>query len=392
EDSYEGWYFITFTRGGKERSGYVSANPKYTQLVVELDTGYTLEEIEANKLENKIKAVLNASKHITSIPTVLRSEDQIAKLSAFTEADFMLMCYVVSLEADDQGEEGMLAVANVILNRYFNNNFDWGGSSYTITTADGVKYSYFPVADGKTSIFEIVFADGEYPACKIDKNGISLNVKIPAVVQTAVGDAMFNEDGTPYKNSEKIYKLTEADIFLLEYVIYCEKYLDNPKLGYSEARFFARKILDKYIANTYDWGATPFILQSHNPQNGEEFVYYYAPVKDKQSSIYEVLFAPNQFCTGASGSAAKRAKDILDRGFSPEVISAVTRALKGYNNIGDYVYFRMDNSASNYLTYESFYILNAPGGSNAYEREYETDRKHGRLIGHIFYEKIWGKK
>ena len=83
-------------------------------------------------------------------------------------------------------------------------------------------------------------------------------------------------------------------------------------------------------------------------------------------TLEDVLFAPGQFAGAAKELIARAQK----KGLNPKCYDAAKAALAGDNNIGDFLYFRTTDSAmraSDYLTYDVFYIIN----------------------DHVFYDKDW---
>ena len=103
--SYEGWIAIELANG---TIGYVSE--KYVSFSYKMDTGMTLEEIEEKERQEAIAAAM-ARAQIFSVKETKRSP------VSMTDDELYLFATVIYTEAGDQGYDGMLAVANVILNR-----------------------------------------------------------------------------------------------------------------------------------------------------------------------------------------------------------------------------------------------------------------------------------
>jgi len=103
--SYKDWIAITLSDG---TIGYVSS--QYVTFSYKMDTGMTLEEIEEKERQDAIAKAM-AKAQIFSIKETTR------KPMSMTEDEIYLFATVLYTEAGDQGYDGMLAVANVVLNR-----------------------------------------------------------------------------------------------------------------------------------------------------------------------------------------------------------------------------------------------------------------------------------
>lgn len=127
--SYEGWLAIQLN---SDTIGYVS--DEYAKLSYNMDTGQTLEEIEEVKKQKAIEEAMKRAR-IYSVPETKRDP------VSMTDEELYLFATVIYTEAGNQEYEGMLAVANVILNRMENGY--WG-----------------------TSLEEVLFAKGQFEGAK----------------------------------------------------------------------------------------------------------------------------------------------------------------------------------------------------------------------------------
>ena len=128
--SYEGWIAI---RLPNRSIGYVSA--EHVRLEYDLEEGLTLKEIEDAEKKAKAEEAM-ARARVTFIPETTRTTKH-----TLTDAEMKLFATVIYNEAGDQGYDGMLAVANVILNRMEDGY--WG-----------------------TSLEEVLFAPGQFAGAK----------------------------------------------------------------------------------------------------------------------------------------------------------------------------------------------------------------------------------
>ena len=103
--SYKGWVAIELENG---EIGYVSED--YVEYSIDLDTGLTLQEIEELRKQEALARAMETCQ-IHSIPETTNAP------ITLTEEEYELFVLVIYNEACDERYEGMLAVANVILNR-----------------------------------------------------------------------------------------------------------------------------------------------------------------------------------------------------------------------------------------------------------------------------------
>ena len=103
--SFEDWIAIELPNG---TLGYVFE--EYTEFSYQLDTGVTLKEIQEIERQKAIAEAM-ARARIYSVAETTRTP------RTMTESELYLFATVIYTEAGNQRYEGMLAVANVILNR-----------------------------------------------------------------------------------------------------------------------------------------------------------------------------------------------------------------------------------------------------------------------------------
>lgn len=121
--SYEDWIAIELKNG---TIGYVSS--QYVKFVFKMDTGMTIEEIKEKERQDAIaKAMARAQ--------VFHVEETFREPVTMSEEDLYLFATVIYTESWGQGHDGMLAVANVILNRMEYGR--WGATVADVVFAPG---------------------------------------------------------------------------------------------------------------------------------------------------------------------------------------------------------------------------------------------------------------
>lgn len=139
EKSYEGWIAIQLSG---DTIGYVSE--EYVKFSYNMDTGLTLDEIAEIEKQKAIEEAM-ARARIYSVPETKRDP------VSMTEEELYLFATVIYTEAGNQEYAGMLAVANVILNRMENGY--WGTSLEDVLFApgqfEGAKKEYIARAQKK---------------------------------------------------------------------------------------------------------------------------------------------------------------------------------------------------------------------------------------------------
>lgn len=139
QKSYEGWLAIQLN---SDTIGYISAD--YAKFSFNMDTGQTLDEIEEVKKQKAIEEAMKRAR-IYSVPETKRDP------VTMTDDELYLFATVIYTEAGNQEYEGMLAVANVILNRMENGY--WGTTLEEVLFAkgqfEGAKKAYIERAQKK---------------------------------------------------------------------------------------------------------------------------------------------------------------------------------------------------------------------------------------------------
>lgn len=105
EKSYEGWIAIALENG---TVGYVSE--QYVTFTIKMDTGMTLAEIKEKERQNAIAQAMARAQ-------IFHVEETFREPVTMTDEELYLFATVIYTESWGQGHDGMLAVANVILNR-----------------------------------------------------------------------------------------------------------------------------------------------------------------------------------------------------------------------------------------------------------------------------------
>lgn len=162
-ESYDGWYAIRLNSG---TIGYISS--KYVTLSFAMDTGLTLKEIARLRDLENLEAALNLepgdgarveANMLTSIKETSRNP------VSMTEDEIYLLATIIYTEAGNQEYAGMLAVANVILNRMKNGH--WG-----------------------TTLEEVVFAKGQFAGAAPELIARAQSKGIPEICYKAAREAI----------------------------------------------------------------------------------------------------------------------------------------------------------------------------------------------------------
>lgn len=131
--SYGGWYAIRLSSG---TVGYISAD--YVKLSFDMDTGLTLKEIARMRDLENLEAALNLEPGDGARveANMLKKVNETKRTPvSMTEDEIYLLATIIYTEAGNQKYEGMLAVANVILNRMENGH--WGKTLNEVIFAPG---------------------------------------------------------------------------------------------------------------------------------------------------------------------------------------------------------------------------------------------------------------
>lgn len=143
--SYKDWIAIEYKNGS---IGYISE--QYVTFAFDMDTGMTLKEVEEKKRQEAIAKAFERAQ-IFNVPETTRTP------MTMTDDELYLFATVIYTESGDQGYNGMLAVANVILNRIENGH--WGD------TLEEVLFSPGQFAGARQELIDRAQARGIPQAC-----------------------------------------------------------------------------------------------------------------------------------------------------------------------------------------------------------------------------------
>lgn len=161
--SFNEWFAIKLDNG---TIGYISSD--YATISYNLQTGSSLEEIEEKKRkeeaeakareeERKVKEAAEKAKAALAKARVTTVSETTRNPISMTEDELFLFASVIYTEAANQQYEGMLAVANVILNRLESKR--WGA------TLEEVLYAPGQFAGTQKSLLEIAWKRGIPDIC-----------------------------------------------------------------------------------------------------------------------------------------------------------------------------------------------------------------------------------
>lgn len=190
--SYEDWIAIEYKDGS---IGYVSEN--YVKFSYKMDTGMTLEELEDKKLQEAIAAAFERAQ-IFNVPETTRTP------MTMTEDELYLFATVIYTESGDQGYLGMLAVANVILNRM----------------ADGHW--------GKT-LEEVLFSPGQFAGARQELIERAQRRGIPEECFDAAREALAGRNNI---GDYLFFRTTDSAMRARDYLTYTEFYIINDHVFY----------------------------------------------------------------------------------------------------------------------------------------------------------------
>lgn len=154
EKSYKGWIAIELKNG---TIGYVSE--QYVEFKFNMDTGLTLEEIAEKERQEAIARAMARAQ-------IFHVDETRREPMTMTDDELYLFATVIYTESGDQGYDGMLAVANVILNRIEYGR--WG------TTLEEVLFSPGQFAGARKELIDRAQARGIPEECfKVAKDALS---------------------------------------------------------------------------------------------------------------------------------------------------------------------------------------------------------------------------
>jgi len=190
--SYKDWIAIEYKDGS---IGYISE--KYVKFTYKMDTGMTLKEIEEKELQAAIAKAFERAQ-IFNVPETTR------KPMTMTEDELYLFATVIYTESGDQGYNGMLAVANVILNRMENGH--WG-----------------------TSLEDVLFSPGQFAGARQELIDRAQARGIPDSCFTAAKDALSGRNNI---GDFLFFRTTDSAMRVSDYLTYTEFYIIKDHVFY----------------------------------------------------------------------------------------------------------------------------------------------------------------
>jgi len=190
--SYKNWIAIEYKDGS---IGYISE--QYVKFNFKMDTGLTLKEIEEKELQEAIAKAFERAQ-IFHVPETTR------KPMTMTDEELYLFATVIKTEAGDQGYEGMLAVANVILNRMEYGR--WG-----------------------TTLEEVLFAPGQFAGARQELIDRAQAKGIPEICFDAAREALAGRNNI---GTYRYFRTTDSAMRDSDYLYYREFYILNDHVFY----------------------------------------------------------------------------------------------------------------------------------------------------------------
>ncbi len=190
--SYKEWIAIEYKDGS---IGYISE--KYVKFNFKMDTGLTLKEIEEKELQEAIAKAFERAQ-IFHVPETTREP------MTMTDEELYLFATVIKTEAGDQGYEGMLAVANVILNRMEYGR--WG-----------------------TTLEEVLFAPGQFAGARQELIDRAQAKGIPEICFDAAREALAGRNNI---GTYRYFRTTDSAMRDSDYLYYREFYILNDHVFY----------------------------------------------------------------------------------------------------------------------------------------------------------------
>lgn len=190
--SYEGWIAIELKDG---TIGYVSE--QYVKFNYKMDTGMTLEEIAEKERQEAIAKAM-AKAQIFHVPETTREP------MTMTEDELYLFATIIYTESGDQGYDGMLAVANVILNR--------------------IEYGRWG-----TTLEEVLFAPGQFAGARQELIDRAQARGIPDVCFDVAREALAGRNNI---GDFRYFRTTDSAMRASDYLYYTEFYIINDHVFY----------------------------------------------------------------------------------------------------------------------------------------------------------------
>ena len=192
--SYEDWIAIELKDGS---IGYVSE--EYIAFSYDMDTGLTLKEIQEQERQKAIEQAM-ARARIYSVAETKRAP------VTMTEDELYLFATVIYTEAGNQKYEGMLAVANVILNRMADGY--WG-----------------------TTLSEVLFAPGQFEGAKKEYIERAQRRGIPDACYKAAKEALAGRNNI---GDFMFFRTTSSATRTADYVTYTTFYILQDHVFYKK--------------------------------------------------------------------------------------------------------------------------------------------------------------
>ena len=192
--SYEDWIAIELSDG---TLGYVSE--EYIEFSYNMDTGLTLKEIEDQERQKAIERAM-ARARIYNVAETKRAP------VTMTDEELYLFATVIYTEAGNQRYEGMLAVANVILNRMADGY--WG-----------------------TTLKEVLFAPGQFEGAKKEYIERAQRQGIPDACYKAAKEALAGKNNI---GDFLFFRTTSSATRTADYVTYTVFYIMQDHVFYKK--------------------------------------------------------------------------------------------------------------------------------------------------------------
>ena len=190
--SYKEWIAIEYKDGS---IGFVSE--QYVKFIYKLDTGLTMTEIEEKETQAAIARAFERAQ-IHSVPETTRTP------MTMTDEELYLFATIIYTEAGDQGYEGMLAVANVILNR-----MEYGGWGKTLE--------------------EVLYAPGQFAGASQTLIERAQKKGIPDECYKAAKEALGGRNNI---GDFRYFRTTDSAMKAKDYLTYTEFYILNGHVFY----------------------------------------------------------------------------------------------------------------------------------------------------------------
>lgn len=184
-ESYEEWIAIELKNG---TIGYVST--QYVKFNFKMDTGMTVSEIREKERQNAIAQAMARAQ-------IFHVEETFREPITMSEEDLYLFATVIYTESWGQGHDGMLAVANVILNR-----MEYGRWGSTVS--------------------DVVFAPGQFAGARKELIDRAQARGIPDSVYDAAREALAGRNNI---GDFRYFRTTDSAMRASDYLYYTKFYI-----------------------------------------------------------------------------------------------------------------------------------------------------------------------